>query len=88
MKHSVKDQVAAARDLRDPAAAVEVLAALVEKMRVERNALLRCCRAASGAYEALKAIGADKHLPGYTRCVRVLEAVLDRHRDVCPMEGD
>lgn len=38
--------------------------------------LLSACRSALEAYEALKLVGADKHLPGYESCLRDLKAAI------------
>lgn len=40
--------------------------------------LLECCRAATGAYAALKSIGADLHIPGYQSCVDELDILLTK----------
>lgn len=45
------------------------------------TALLEACQAASGAYEALKLVGADKHLPGFDRCLADLNAVIAKAKE-------
>jgi len=38
--------------------------------------LIEACQNALGAYDALKTIGADKHLPGYESCLSFLRAAI------------
>jgi len=48
-----------------------------EKMKVRIRDLEEVSRTATGAYDALKVLGADKYLPGYNRSVNRLQEVLE-----------
>lgn len=43
------------------------------------DALYEACLSALGAYEVIKLLGADRHLPGYEACVSNLKKVISKY---------
>lgn len=41
--------------------------------------LYKACQNATAAYDALRLIGADKHLPGYNHCLTFLNNVIEEY---------
>lgn len=44
--------------------------------------LYTCCLNALGVYDALKTIGADEHLPGYSHCVKELKEAIKKAENI------
>ena len=44
--------------------------------------LYEACLSATGAYEVLKSVGADKELPGYVHCLRNLNEAIAEYEAV------
>ena len=53
-------------------------AELANSADADRHALIEVAQNALGAYEALRLVGAENHLPGLARCEQRLKAVLAR----------
>lgn len=47
-----------------------------KELAATNAALLKACKNALGAYSALKAMGADKELPGYESCLAFLKTAI------------
>lgn len=57
------------------------------EMNTREQALEKALRHALGAYEALKIVGADKHLPGYASCLKATKAALAMPSERDPREA-
>lgn len=44
--------------------------------------LYHACLSAKGAYEALKLVGADNHLPGYNNCLQELDEIIAEYQAI------